>query len=541
MAKTSRIILGLPRSGQFKLGLAVAALQSLFAVALLATSAWLISRAAEHPPIMYLSIAVVGVRGFAVGRAAGRYAERILLHDSAFKMLKLQRPRILEKLIPFAPAGMPDRGATISKLVNDVDELQNLPIRVIAPLVQSIVVSLLAVIGVSLLLPNAAMVLALTLLAAFLLALPLSGWASRSADSASAETKSKLASLSVEALENLEILQTYDWLTAKFDEIKTTDAIMAKQANLSAVSAGLGQSLLSVLSAISIFGMAYLGAESVSAGRSPGVLLALFALLPIAVFEVVTIAQPVVSAFNRYRAAASRLGGLLDNPVPRELEICEGELQLSRIESIELVRVSVNYPGRAEILKDFDLTLRSGETLVLHGKSGAGKSTIANILVRFLNPASGSYLINGIPADSFTSESLREKIGLIEQNPIIFNGSVRENLLIAKSSADEAELVSVLTRVGLWSMFSGREGLETQLGERGVLISGGEAQRLALARALLADFELLIMDEPTANVDKTMADGLVRDLLAAAGMGKTVLLITHDADLGSLAQLSLKI
>ncbi|MEO0027164.1 MAG: hypothetical protein RL716_495, partial [Actinomycetota bacterium] len=104
---TARYLMGLPKTSQFKIGLFVAVLQAIFSVALLATSAWLISRAAEQPPIMYLSIAVVGVRGFAVGRSAGRYAERILLHDSAFKMLKLERPRILEKLIPFAPAGMP--------------------------------------------------------------------------------------------------------------------------------------------------------------------------------------------------------------------------------------------------------------------------------------------------------------------------------------------------------------------------------------------------------------------------------------------------
>ena len=191
---TARYLMGLPKTSQFKIGLFVAVLQAIFSVALLATSAWLISRAAEQPPIMYLSIAVVGVRGFAVGRSAGRYAERILLHDSAFKMLKLERPRILEKLIPFAPAGMPDRGATISRLVNDVDELQNLPIRVIAPVVQSMVVSILAVFGVMLLLPSAALVLLSTLLASFFLAFPLSAWASARADSTSAKTKSELVS-----------------------------------------------------------------------------------------------------------------------------------------------------------------------------------------------------------------------------------------------------------------------------------------------------------------------------------------------------------
>jgi ATP-binding cassette subfamily C protein CydC len=535
---TARYLMGLPKTSQFKIGLFVAVLQAIFSVALLATSAWLISRAAEQPPIMYLSIAVVGVRGFAVGRSAGRYAERILLHDSAFKMLKLERPRILEKLIPFAPAGMPDRGATISRLVNDVDGLQNLPLRVIAPLVQSMVVSILAVIGVMLLLPSAALVLSSTLLATFFLAFPLSAWASARVDTASASTKSELASLSIDTLERLEVLQTYGWLPQRLEEIKSTDHRLAAQANRTAVAAGIGQSLVSALSGISVFGMAYFGAKSVDSGHNPGVTLAVFALLPLAVYEIVQAAQPAISAFNRYRAAAKSLSRFIDHQIPVELDVPEGELTLDKIQSIELRGVTANYPGGPSVLRGFNIKLARGEKLLLHGNSGTGKSTIANILVKFLAPSAGEYLINGKPASIFSSDSVRKLIGLIEQNPVIFIGSVRDNLVLANNEAQDSELVKVLVKVGLWQMFVQREGLDTQLGERGVFISGGEAQRLAVARALLANFEVLIMDEPTANVDRATAAPLVKELLEA-GSGKTILLITHDSELGSLTNRSL--
>lgn len=535
---TARYLMGLPKTSQFKIGLFVAVLQAIFSVALLATSAWLISRAAEQPPIMYLSIAVVGVRGFAVGRSAGRYAERILLHDSAFKMLKLERPRILEKLIPFAPAGMPDRGATISRLVNDVDELQNLPIRVIAPVVQSMVVSILAVFGVMLLLPSAALVLLSTLLASFFLAFPLSAWASARADSTSAKTKSELVSLSIDTLERLEVLQTYGWLPQRLEEIKSTDHRLAAQANRTAVAAGIGQSLVSALSGISVFGMAYFGAKSVDSGHNPGVTLAVFALLPLAVYEIVQAAQPAISAFNRYRAAAKSLSRFIDHQIPVELDVPEGELTLDKIQSIELRGVTANYPGGPSVLRGFNIKLARGERLLLHGNSGTGKSTIANILVKFLAPSAGEYLINGKPASIFSSDSVRKLIGLIEQNPVIFIGSVRDNLVLANNEAQDSELVKVLVKVGLWQMFVQREGLDTQLGERGVFISGGEAQRLAVARALLANFEVLIMDEPTANVDRATAAPLVKELLEA-GSGKTILLITHDSELGSLTNRSL--
>lgn len=526
MRKLMRI--GLPRTGEYRVGLFVSIIQALSAVALLATSAWLISRAAEQPPVMYLMVAVVGVRGFALGRAAGRYAERVILHNATFRMLSLQRPKLLQKLIPFAPAGLPDRGATISRLINDVDELQNLPVRVVAPLLQAVVVSVLAVIGVGLLVPSAAGALGLCLLGAFLIALPISGLVSKSSDESTLNAKAELSSGSLELLENLDVLKAFGWASVVLDELgKNTDGLLKKSVK-SASAAGLGQALILVFSSMATFSLSFIGAQAVVAGQIDGVLLAVLVLLPMAVFEVVSSAQSLVSAWQKYQASASRIQDFLDTSIPSEIEESRGQIGLTQVDEISFNRASATYPNSEAGLQDFTMSIRFGDRVSLVGASGSGKTTVANLLLGFLNTRAGSLTINGKSISDFDPSSLRRVIGLVEQQPTIFVGSVRDNLLIAKPTASDDELLAVLDRVGLRATFETRESLNTELGERGVLISGGEAQRLGLARALLADFQVLILDEPTANVDQATALPLVRDLLAAAGPQRTVLLITHD-------------
>lgn len=533
--------LGLPKTGEYQIGLLVSVVQALSAVALLATSAWLISRASEQPPVMYLMVAVVGVRGFALGRAAGRYAEKVILHNATFRMLSLQRPKLLQKLIPFAPAGLPDRGATISRLTNDVDELQNLPVRVVAPLLQAGVVSLLAVIGVGLLVPSAALALAFCLLGAFLIALPISGLVSKSSDESTLTAKGELSRGSLELLENIDVLKAYGWASAALDALgKHSDALLRKSV-MSAGAAGLGQALILAFSALATFSLSFIGAQAVVAGHIDGVLLAVLVLLPLAVFEVVSSAQSLVSAWQKYKTSAARIQDFLDTPIPSEFEESRGLTELTRVDEITFNRVSAKYPNSEFGLHNFTMSIKRGDRVTLFGASGSGKTTVANLLLGFLNYTAGSLSINGISIGDFDPGSLRRVIGLVEQQPTIFVGSVRDNLLIAKSNASDDEILAVLDQVGLLETFQSRDGLNTELGERGVLISGGEAQRLGLARALLADFQVLILDEPTANVDQATAVPLIRDLLLAAGPQRTVVLITHDEDLAEFTSRKVKL
>lgn len=533
------IEIGLPRTRLFGLGLVVSALQGLSAVALLAASAWLISRAAEHPPVMYLMIAVVGVRGFALGRAGFRYGERLLLHEAAFRKISETRPRIFEKLIPFMPAGLgaQKRGDTITRVGADVDELQNLPLRVISPIVQSTLVSVFSVIGLGFLLPSVALALLLFLLAAFFVAMPLSGYISKVSDLERASVNAKLASQSIELLEHLDVLTAYGWLSPKLKNLSETDEVLNRINKRKSVGIGVGQAMFSLLATAATLVSALIGAQSVSNFELSGVLLALITLIPMAVFDVLSNAQPAVSAFRAYKSSAKRILQLQNMQLPVVLQPGFGNQNISHFKNLNLIEAEVSYPESEPVLQDFNFELNAGETIAIQGQSGSGKTTIALALLRFLDLSSGSYQINGSDVAEYSESGIRKTIGLVEQDPKIFLGNVRANLLIADPGASDVELWNILDRVGLKTLFADRQGLDTELGERGVLISGGEAQRLALARALLANFEVLVLDEPTANVDQNSAFDLVSDLLAAAKFNskRAIVLITHDVELAKLA------
>ena len=525
--------LGIPKQKGFTLGLFVSVLQGISAIALMATSAWLISRAAEQPPIMYLNIAVVLVRGFALGRAFFRYSERLLLHNAAFAMLTELRPRLFAKLIPLAPAGLgsSNRADTVTKLVNDVDEIQNLPLRVIAPLLQSSAVSILTVGILMWLNPGAGLTLFVALLLAAFVALPVSARASAASNAKAAESRSELNVASATFVENLEVLQAYGWVDAQLKRVSDAQQATLRLAHDQAVTAGLGAGMFSVLAALATAASAYFGALAVQAQQTPGVMLAVFALVPLAVFDILQNVQPAIGAWQRYKASAKRVQALLYDEIPAELALNTSTSPLDQIRSIQAENLTAKYPGSDKIAsRPVSFTLDAGQSLLLQGPSGSGKSTTALVLSGLLKPAGGSYLINSIPVYAYSAGSVSARIGYLEQSPIVFMGSLRTNLLIAAPEATDEELWEVLERVSLASTFRAREGLDTELGERGAAISGGEAQRLALARALLANFEVLIFDEPTANVDPATAHQLWSDLLGVLKSDSTRMgiFISHE-------------
>ena len=536
----NQMALGIPAGSNFKLGLFVAALQALCAVALMGFSAWLISRAAEQPPVMYLMVAVVCVRAFALGRASFRYGERLLLHNAAFRHMAQLRPRLFAKLIPLAPAGLgANRAEAVTRLVNDVDETQNLALRVLAPVIQAATVVAVTVAYLYFVVPLAALQILLWCLVAIGIALPLSTWLANRANNSQAFERADLNHQTLTLIENIDVLQAYQWLPAQLDTIREVQDKLNRLARQQALSSGLGQSLFLICAALATGGSAYFAALTlVTQDSLPRVMLAVFALVPIAVFDTLNALQPVLGQLRRYRVSANRVLDILDSK-PDAL-IAEPETATNALDhfaNLELKYVSAKYPGAAATaVSGLNLQLQPAQTLLLSGPSGAGKSTVANVLLGFLNPVAGEYLINGTPRQTFSGESLRKVIGYQEQNPTIFGGTLRTNLLLAKPAATDSELWAALERVKLASMFEAREGLDTQLGERGFAISGGEAQRVALARMLLADFQVLIFDEPTANVDPETGDALIEDLLALASveLGKSCIFISHDERFESL-------
>lgn len=534
---------GFPNGPRYKLSLLLAVMQGLSAIALLGTSAWLISRASEQPDLMYLSIAIVGVRTFALSRAALRYAERWLAHDAAFSSLTTRRPRVFKSLIALAPAGFGRKsmGEVSSEMISDVDELQNLPLRVISPIVQSFAVSIASIVLFTFILPSAVPVMAGLLALAYLLALPVANALTTKYDRENSVLRSQLADESLKLLDNSEMLLSYGWFGAGLQELDETQTEISRRTVRQAAAVGLGIAIFSLGAAATSVMVLWLGYQAMLAGHVVPVMLTVFALLPLGIFDVAGVAQPTLASWRKYRASAERLMDLESAELAPELEVRYGDELLTHISRLEVKGWSLGYPGNREVVKDFDLSLKSGDSVSLVGSSGAGKTTIALALARLLKERQGSYLINGVPVERFSEQGLRSRIGYLEQAPTIFEGSVRENLAFASVVATDAEMKSKLESVRLWNMFELRGGLDCQLGQQGVLISGGEAQRLALARALIADFDVLILDEPTASLDADQAKLLVKDLLAGTKNGKIILLITHDASLAKLTKKQKKI
>jgi ATP-binding cassette subfamily C protein CydC len=263
-----------------------------------------------------------------------------------------------------------------------------------------------------------------------------------------------------------------------------------------------------------------------------GVSVAVVSLIPMAVFEVIQANAAIFSVRDKVKASQKRVNDLLNLHAEGALKVGSGSEVVPELESIELIDAVFSYLNGQPVVSSLNFKLSAGSSTALVGPSGSGKTSVAYGLLRFIEPTSGSYLINAKAAAEFDADSIRQKIGYIEQSVNILLGSVRDNLLLANPEATEEELWQVLAAVRLAETFKAREGLDTQLGERGALISAGEAQRIGLARAVLADFDLLILDEPTSNLDAITAEKLMDDVFDFAKSNRrTIVLITHDYEL----------
>lgn len=512
--------------------LALGVLATASSVALLATSAWLIARAAEQPPILFLGFAIVGVRAFAIGRAVFRYLERLAGHDVALRALAVLRVAVFRRLLPVAPDGLRGarRGDVLTALVRDVDALQDLPLRVVQPLVSAATVAGLAVVGAAWLSPVAAAVLAVGLLVTTGFAAAVLTVLSRRAEQRIAPLRAVLADAVLEYLARWETLRAFGADVERRAAIARLDGSLRRAQSRQSAAAGSVAALFTLGAGATLVATLIAVQPELAVGALTGPAFALLVLVPLAVVEVVAALPGALGAWWRVRASAARIDAVIPDAVPAEvpqaprvrLAVPEGDA------TVRLEGVTACWPGDARLaLAPLDLELRSGDRLVVEGPSGAGKSTLAHVLVRFIEHR-GRFTLGGVDVRELHPDDVRRRIVLCEQQPHLFDESIRQNLIFARDTATDDELLAVLDRVGLAGWAAERGGLDARVGERGRLVSGGQAQRLALARALLADAPVLVLDEPTANVDPERAEALLVELLgAAAGPDRAVLVISH--------------
>lgn len=531
----------------------------LSSVALLASSAWLIARAAEQPPVLYLSLGVVGVRAFALGRAVFRYLERLAGHDAAFRQLAAIRADVFERMLPVAPDGLAAtrRGDLLSRFVGDVDELQNVSLRIVQPLASAAVVLVAALVGLAWLAPGSALAVGACLVLGIAVAVLAQHVLAARADARLAPLRGRLQAAIVEHVQALDVLVAFDAAADGRERIRRIGAELERAARARASAQGFAAAAMSAVGGVAAAASLAAAAPLLVDGRIDGPTFAVLCLVPLAIAEVATAVPVALGSLRSVRVSARRVAEAVPEVVPPELPAPVAAddrrpgggsaLRLDGAPRLRLRGVRASWPriGAADVqaadaasagppaggparfdLDAVDLDVAPGERVLVEGPSGSGKTTLAHVLVRFLE-YEGSYRIGETEARDLDARDLRRSVGLVEQRPWLFDEDLRQNLLFARDTASDDDLLEVLDRVGLGAWAAERGGLDARVGERGALVSGGQAQRIALARAMLADFPVLVLDEPTASVDPERADALLRDLLGAPGHDRSVVLISH--------------
>ncbi|MFE4529614.1 thiol reductant ABC exporter subunit CydD [Streptomyces anulatus] len=515
--------------GRLTLALLLGSLAVGSAVGLMAVSGWLISRASEEPPVMYLMMAVTATRAFGIGRAVFRYAERLVSHDAVLKLLAELRVAVYRGLERIAPGGLRTtrRGDLLSRLVADVDALQDYWLRWLLPVGTAVVVGTAAAGFTGWLLPEAGVILAVGLLVAGVGVPLVSGACARRTERQLAPARAALATRVADLLGSTAELTVAGALPARQTRLRAADTLLTRIASRAAAATALGGGLSALVCGLTVVAAATVAVPAVQDGRLSGVALAVVVLTPLAAFEAVTGLPLAVQYRQRVARSAERVFEVLDAPVPVREPETPAEEPASPF-PLEVRGLSARYPGaRHDALASLDLTLTRGRRIAVVGPSGSGKTTLAQVLLRFLDASSGTYRLGGVEASALDSDTVRRSVGLCAQDAHVFDSSIRENLRLARPGATDAELRDALARARLldWVLALPEE-LDTPVGEHGARLSGGQRQRLALARALLADFPVLVLDEPAEHLDLPTADALTADLLDAT-RGCATVLITH--------------
>ena len=515
--------------------LALAALLAFLALAsavgLLVVSAWLISRASEQPPILHLQVAIVAVRAFGISRGVFRYAERLVGHDAAFRSLTNVRVAVYERLERLAPAGLGAyrRGDLLARLVGDVDSSADLIVRVGLPTASGLAAGGLAVLIGWAILPAAGIALLALLVVAGLVSPALSAGLGKRAQRARAAAEGRLAGQVVTSLATAPELLAYGVVDSAVSQVTGTDAELTRLDRRSAAASGVGQALSTLATGLTIAACLGLGVTAVRQGRLDGVWLAALALIPLAMADVLSELPAAALARARVAGAARRIFEVMDapDPVPAHAAAETGPIGGAR-PALKLRDVSARYPSAAiDAVTGLDLDLPPGRRIALVGPSGAGKSTVATVLLRLLDHRTGSYRLGGSDVRDRSEESVREVLTAVDQSSHLFDTTIEENLRLANRAASPADLRSALERAALTEWVDSLPaGLATRVGAHGSGVSGGEAQRIALARALLADRPVVVLDEPGEHLDAAMADEVTAATLAATE-GRSVVLITH--------------
>ena len=519
-----------PDRGRLALATLLATLSLASGVGLLAVSAWLISRASQQPPILFLQVGIVAVRAFGIGRGVFRYAERLVGHDAAFRSLTRIRVGVYDRMERLSPAGLGEyrRGDLLARLVGDVDSSVDLIVRVALPVTSGLLAGGLAVgIGAAIL-PAAGLALGAMVVVVGLVSPWLTGRIGARAQATRATAEGRLTEQVVTSLSAAPELLAYAGVEAAVQGIARADAELTEIDRRSATASGAGAALSALTTGLTVVACIILGASALGAGQVNGVWLATVVLMPLAIADVLSGMPAAALARARVAGAAHRIFEVMDSPDPVPTRATARPPTTGEAPSLSLAGVSARYPRAAsDAVQGVDIDLGAGQRIALVGPSGSGKSTMAAVLLRLLDHRQGTYLLGDIDVRELDEDGVRHAMTAMGQEAHLFDTTIEENLRLANRGATQQQLRAAIELAALDTWIDSLPaGMGTRVGAHGSAVSGGQAQRIALARVLLADRPIVVLDEPGEHLDPVMADQITAAALTTT-QGRSVVLITH--------------
>lgn len=513
------------------------------AIGLMATSAWLISRAAQHPPMVYLQVAVVATRAFGIGRGVLRYVERLISHDVALRGVAVLRERLYLRLAAADPAVVAGlrRGDLLARVGGDVDAMADLVVRSLLPFAVAVVTSLASASLVAWLLPPAGLAvgaaLAVAAVAAPWLAAVAARRAERAADRARVETSAEVLAL----LDGTGELTVAAAVADRLDRLDRLDAVLAGELDRATRPAALAAGLGTLVTGLAMIAALVLGVQGVRNATLDPVLLAVITLTPLATAEAVSGLPAAATGLVRARTAAERVLQLLDasGKDATAEHGCPQRPQPLPLPRLQAEGLACGWPGADPVLTGLDLDLPAGRRVAVVGGSGCGKTTLLLTLAGLLPRVGGTLTLSAghdstvlAPRDLTAVDPpvVRRTVSFTAEDAHIFTTTVRENVRVADPEAGDDAIREALTKAGLGSWLAALpSGLDTMVGSGGTGLSGGERRRLLLARTFLVGAGVLLLDEPGEHLDPPTADALVHDVLTGSTNepGPAVILVTH--------------